>query len=132
MFFVDFTFAFLFALLLASVLTALFGSRGVQRAGGWPVFFFLFVLLLMMTWAGGAWVAPFGPMFWGGYWLPFLAVGFVIALLIAAMMPAARAPRTEREAVDQPGAEEATALVLGAFFWILLIVMIIAVVVRYV
>ncbi len=132
MFFIDFTFAFVFALLLAGVLAALFGTRGVRRAGAWPIFLFLFVLLLAMTWAGGVWLSPFGPVFWGGYWLPFLVVGIIIALLIAALMPPARPPRSRSEAVDRAREEETATLALGAFFWMLVIVMVVAVVVRYV
>ena len=97
MIFIDFLFAFFIALALAGILAAFTGDRRTRRTGALPLFLFLFFLLLMTTWAGGVWMTPFGPVLWGAYWLPFLAVAVIVALLLAALMPPARPPaRPER------------------------------------
>lgn len=74
MIFIDFLFAFFIALALAGILAAFTGDRRTRRTGAWPLFLFLFFLLLMTTWAGGVWLTPFGPILWGACWPPFLAV----------------------------------------------------------
>jgi hypothetical protein len=34
-----------------------------------------FVILLLVVWVGGTWMAPFGPRLWDVAWLPFLIRG---------------------------------------------------------
>lgn len=46
--------------------------------------FSLLVVLFLATWAGGIWLVPLGPRVWGAYWLGFLVVGILVALIIAA------------------------------------------------
>jgi len=43
----------------------------------------LFVVFFLATWAGGIWMAPFGPPIGRVYWVPFT----LIAILIAAVLP---------------------------------------------
>lgn len=129
---IDFIFAFLIALLIAGVLSAMFGGRGVRRVGAWPVFLFLFLILFPTTWAGGVWVAPFGPVAWGGSWLPFVTVGILAALLLAALAPTARPPRGVADVTEPARKDEAAALAVGGFFWLLLIAFAVAIIVRYI
>lgn len=132
MIFIDFLFAFLIALLIASALSALFGGRGVSRVGTWPVFLFLFLILLPMTWAGGIWIAPFGPVLWDGYWLPFVAVGILVALMMAALAPPSRRPSRSVDNPEEPvHSEEIAALAVGIFFWLVLLGLVVAIYARY-
>ncbi len=74
---------FLFAALVAVLLTAIFAA-GFRIRGPWANAAAFFTILLLATWAGGIWHTPFGPPLWGVYWLPFLIVGLIFALMLAA------------------------------------------------
>ena|SRR6056297_3623414 len=104
------------------------------RVGPWEGWIWFALLLFLFTWTGGAWVRPYGPASPGYTWLPFLFFGLFFALLLAAAVPP-RPPRNRREAVRQARkaneAEEFTAVALGIFFWILLVGLILALILRY-
>lgn len=122
MYLVDLLFAFVIALLLTSLLVPLGGFRR-RTAGetGAGILLFLFCALFFTTWAGGLWVAPFGPTLLGRSWLPFLLVGgFVALLLAAATVPPARYRRLDYE--RRGGAEETVVEIafFGITFWMLI------------
>jgi len=80
----------LIAISISLVLSALFVlviQRGERRTG----FFWLFVVVFLVTWAGGVWLRPFGPTLWGVCWLGFLLAGLFILLLLAIFIPEKRA-----------------------------------------
>ena len=76
--------AMIFVWLLVSV-----GSYRPQRYEDnvLAAFAFTFFLLFAFIWAGGVWLAPFGPVVGDLYWAPFLVSGILITLLIALLMP---------------------------------------------
>lgn len=118
--------------LVMAVLTALlvgaFFTLVIGRRGAWPGFIIFFLLIFLFSWAGGVWLAPFGPPISGVYWLPFLIVGIFVALILAAAAPGVPA-RSRGEAVRE---EEAAGTALGIFFWILFILLIAVIIIRYV
>ena len=83
------------AFIIAFVLSLLFGAafrwERPGRPGLWPSIFFLFVIIFLVTWAIGGWVTPVGPAVSGIYWLSFLIVGVIVALILAAAIPPRRA-----------------------------------------
>jgi Ca2+/Na+ antiporter len=120
--------------LLVCVIFALVTRRKIRRTGfGW---FFLFVLIA--TWAGGVWLRPFGPS-WGDIrWLQFLIAGLVVVLLFALFAPL-KAPRGRHETIDQlqeiarqKELQKVTYLTLGIVFWVVLVILIAAIAIRYV
>jgi hypothetical protein len=128
MFFVDLLFALAVALLLTAIFTA-----GFRNRGPWGMWWVFLLVIFLGTWAGGLWLAPFGPTLFDVAWLPFLFVGLLVALLLAAAVPLARPPRTYGEAaVAEARAEEAAIAAFSIFFWILLISLAVAVVLAYV
>ena len=124
MFFVDLLIALALALLVTAILAP---SRRYE--GEWA-FILVFVLLLLLIWAGGAWLTPVGPPLVGAYWLNFVIIAVFLLFLLLALAP----PPRERKRVD-PDAERTAAgaaIAFGMFFWLLLVIALIAVAVYYV
>jgi hypothetical protein len=121
----DFIFALAAALVLTAVLATAWGlPRLRHRFVVWP-----FLMLFLAAWAGGVWLSPLGPRFFGGYVLPFFIVAFVIALVIAASThPGRRASVT-----GAPADDLATASLVGAsvFLWVVVFSLLAAIVVYY-
>jgi hypothetical protein len=101
-----------FSLAIGLLLTTLFGA-GLRMRGPWESLFVFFCLVSLSAWAGGSWLSPRGPMLWGISWVPFLVVGSIVALFLAATpkrdTPAEKEEELEREEV-----------ILGNLFWILI------------
>lgn len=78
-------------------------------------------------------MTPFGPKFAGVQWLPFLIVALIIAFLIAAAIPPSYSrPRTsESEDLRRARTREVSRF-LGIFFWILVVILLAALIARYV
>ncbi|MBD3401407.1 hypothetical protein GF420_00820 [candidate division GN15 bacterium] len=131
MFLIDLLLAFVVALILSLILAGLAGWQYPGRVGIWPSLLLLFFILFFATWAGGAWLTPVGPVVWGTYWVPFVLVGFIIALLLAAIVPPRR-PRSRVEAIEQAEARADTQMALGVFFWVFFIVVVAAIIARYI
>jgi hypothetical protein len=126
-------FSFAIALVLSLVFAAVIRRRG-PRVG----FFWFFLLIFLATWAIGVWVQPFGPSLWGGYWLPFLIAGFIVALLatLNALRQAPDEPFLHLGREEQLSRNETVALLeelrrkrearqltyitVSVFFWLLL------------
>lgn len=112
-------FPLLFGLIIAAILSAVFGV-GFRRYGPWEGFVSFFLVLLLAAWAGALWMQPFGPPLLGFYWLPVFALTLLIAVLLASTTPSSRyRPPSERPA---GGAAQETAAERGldAFFWVVL------------
>jgi vacuolar-type H+-ATPase subunit I/STV1 len=131
MFLLDLIAAVSVALVFSLILAGLLGWKRPGREGFGSALLFLFFLLAVIVWAGGSWAGPAGPVMWGIAWIPFLTVGFFGTLLIAALVPP-RQPRTRREALEQAEAQVGAEATLTAFFWLLVVLLAIAIVVRYV
>jgi hypothetical protein len=125
---------FIFALVIGFALTSLFAA-GFRRRTYWPGFFTFFFILFLAAWAGGLWMRPAGPELFGIFWIPYLAVGLIFGLLLLALLPHhyRRTPPPE-ETTEKPmeAAERRTGeTILGLFFWIFVIAMIIAIIAGY-
>jgi hypothetical protein len=100
-----------FSLGIGLFLTALFGA-GLRMRGPWESLFVFFGLVSLSAWAGGSWLSPRGPILWGISWAPYLVVGSIVALLLAAT-PKRNTPTEQEEELER---EE---VILGNVFWIL-------------
>src|SRR5215471_6809262 len=86
---IEFVFALVISIVCAAVLLP------IAAQGGWRIgrtsldplaLFILLLILFLATWAGGIWLVPIGPRLWGVAWASFVAVGFLVALLIGALI----------------------------------------------
>jgi len=111
------------AFLLTLFFVVLFKNRGP-----WGTFWSFFVVILLAMLAADVWVGPVGPYFLSGiYWVPPLAVGLLIALLLAATTPSPKT-RSEIEVEKKEISKEKSATVaLGTFFWILFLLLVVVI-----
>lgn len=121
---------FLCALLISLGLSAVF-IIAFRRRGPWGSFLF-FVVVFLSSWAGGIWLPPMGPPIGGAYWLPFLIVGLIFALLLAAVVSPTPSDTTVQllEKGEKAG-EEKKSLVLGIYFWIMVFALLVLILSRY-
>lgn len=125
MFFID----FLFVILITILLTLLLGSS--YRSRGTSAFLFFVIILLLGTWAIGAYINPIGPLIMGVSWLSYLLVGLIIALLMTALAAAFAEPPQNGGEDDKLDLEIATGTAFNVFFWILFIILVIAIILSY-
>ncbi len=129
---------FLFALVIAVILTAVFAA-GFKRTGPWQGIWAFFFIILLASWAGGVWIRPFGPPLFGVFWFPFLITGILFAIILAAAVPESKEEKEMKSAGDLPKepqeeqiAENRAAAALGIFFWIILIFLVFSVIAGYI
>jgi hypothetical protein len=130
MFFVDLLVAFIVAVVLTVIFATVF-----RNTGPWGIWWVFLLVVLLATWAGGLWLAPFGPTIFDVAWAPFLLVGLIVSLLMAAVVPAARPPEvahTHREAVAEARAEQAAIATFSVFLWILIFSLIVIIALGYI
>jgi Ca2+/Na+ antiporter len=125
-FFVDLLFALALALLVTIIV-----APARRYEGDWA-FVLVFFLLLVLIWAGGAWLTPIGTPMAGVYWLNFVIVALFLLFLVLALAP----PPREKRRVDpiERDAERTaagTVIAFGIFFWVLLVLALVAVALYY-
>ena len=122
-------FALIVALVFTIILVAI-GRGNAYERGSWATALVLFGVLFLTSWAGGIWLHPVGPQIFGAAWMPFLLMGFVIALLIAAMSPGHR-PRNRVAAEEAAEAEEVVGTTVTAYLAIFAVCLIAAITLHY-
>jgi hypothetical protein len=117
----------LVVLVIALVLTAIF-AVGIRKRKAWSVIISFFAVLLLSTWAVGAWINP-APLR-GAPWLSFLLVGILFALLLTVLIPLAK--YAKGGATEEAEEKEIAIVTFDLFFWVLVVGLIAAIIVRYV
>lgn len=114
-------------LLIIAFLITLFFRFLLKVSGPWGSFWAFFIIILLAVIAADIWISPIGPHFEDLYWVPPIAAGLVIALLLAATTPSPKA-RSEMTAENKRTKEEAVAVALGTFFWFLIIFLVVLII----
>ena len=114
--------AFVIGLLLALIF-----AYGFGRTGPWGGFLWFFLVLFLTAWAVGLWAEPIGPVVWDVAWVPIFFGALFVALLVAAIPPTPGRP----SAVSEPETAE-TVTAVGLFFWLMLLVLGVAILFAYV
>ena len=125
MFFLD----IIAALIIAVLLTSIFAG-GCRRCGPGEGALFFFIIVFLAAWAGGLWITPFGPAFFGFYWIPFMFFALIVALLLAGLSePAVK--RNSTRAIEQIRAQQEAVKSVGVFFWVLIIILVLWIIFGY-
>lgn len=110
-----------------------FFALGIR--GPWGVWWPFFLILLMAVWAAAFWVAPVGPAYWGISWIPLFFIALIFALLIAALgserYDETVVTDTEADVTEQPRTDQEAATGISIMFWILIILLLLAIVAGY-
>jgi hypothetical protein len=92
----------------------------------------------LATWAGGIWLRPFGPSWGNTRWLQFLASSLVVVLLFT-LFASLKPPQGRHETLDQlqeithqKKLEKTTYITLGILFWVVLVLLLAAIIIRYI
>ena len=120
----------LFVLLITLVLTAIF-VVGFRRQRTGQIIAMFFVILFLATWAVGLWIVPVGPKIFGVPWVSYLIAGLLMALLLTALVPLAKSRRAKDETTTESEEKTVAIAVFDLFFWILIIALIAAIILRY-
>ena len=115
-----FLFHLLFVLVITILMTTIFAT-GFPKHRTKNVLLGFFIILFFVTWAVGIWIPPIGSPLWGVPWISFLIVGLLFTLLLVALTPPAKPPRSQNEATKQSEAEKVAVSIFNIFFWILII-----------
>ncbi|MDX1577995.1 MAG: hypothetical protein R3266_05900 [Gemmatimonadota bacterium] len=113
----------LLAALAVAAIVVLVLALGFDRRSPWGGAGWFFLVVFLGAWAIGAWSSPIGPVLWGVSWVPFLFGALIFGLLIAALTPPPRPRTVEPERVDEADA----AIAIGAFFWVFVLVVVLAI-----
>lgn len=133
-------FALLIAVIFAMILYGIASPRRTTTDRGTAesddaavgsIFLFFFLILFLTTWAGGMWLQPVGPVIGEVAWVPFVAVGVLVALVLAAAATPYRTTRPPRRTTSEESTATAAAAVFGIFFWFLILALLFAIGVAY-
>jgi len=117
--------------LISLILTGIF-VLVFRRRGPWNSFLIFFVVVFLGAWAGGIWYPARGPAIGGVTWLPFFIVGLVLSLLLVAVIPPPEETTVELLKEGEKDTEARKKLVLGIYFWLMVLALAVMIVARYV
>ena len=116
------------SLLMALIITVFF-SGVLKHSGPWDAIWLVFITIFLASWAGYLWINPFGPMVMGVSIMPIFVVGLIFAFILAAVtVPKRRVVKDLEIKEDIPSD---TKVAIGIFFWIVLILLVVAIVTGY-
>lgn len=116
------------SLLMALIITVFF-SGVLKHKGPWGAIWLVFITIFLSSWAGYLWINPFGPMVLGVSVAPIFVVGMIFAFILAAVTVPRR--KTVKDLTIKEEVPEDTTVAIGIFFWIVLILLIIAIAIGY-
>ena len=117
---------FLLSLFITLLFVFALGARG-PFGKTWTFFIIIFLAII----AADLWINPIGPIVWGIAWIPLLVFGIIVALVLAIAKNPAREKNITTKAESEEDVTSRKANVsatLGALFWVILILLVIAVV----
>lgn len=118
-------------LIILAFMITLFFNFLLRVRGPWGNFWAFFIIILLAIFAADIWISPVGP-YWGNtYWVPPLATGLIIALLLAATTPSPKS-RKSLETSRKTTGEKSAATALDIFFWFLIIFLVGIIVAGYI
>lgn len=126
-----------FASVLFAVMASTLSVYLLRRSGYKIAYFWLFLLVLLATWAGGVWISPVGPDVGGLFLLPFIIAGLLVILFLLAFTKQS-GPYGRKETIEllekvqrEKDIRQITTISLNLFFYFILILLLVAIIVHY-
>ncbi|KMQ52367.1 hypothetical protein CHISP_0634 [Chitinispirillum alkaliphilum] len=116
---------FLIALLVALFFTSLIAA-GLRKSGSKGRILSIFFLILLSAWAGAVWITPVDQDFSSIFIVVTVVVGLIAALILA-VSAYPNYPIFQREERSSQPQQTAKSKYAGAFFWVLLVILIAAI-----
>lgn len=126
-------FSLIVALIISWIMSIFLNKEG-RRSG----FFFFFLLVFLITYAGSLWIRPFGPSVYGVFWLPILFVSILAGLFIYRSAPRNSRKQHSREETLQMleenekhnQLEQVTYVTLDILFWLIISLLVLSILYR--
>jgi len=104
---------------------------GFSMKGPWGTFWPFLMILIGGIWFAAAISEPVGPILWDVAWVDFLVFGLIFALIMSATTPTNRDYQRYREYYSKSDVDSygtAPGLAIGMWFWIMILLIIIAII----
>ncbi|MBD3182451.1 hypothetical protein GF312_09180 [Candidatus Poribacteria bacterium] len=118
----------LFAVGIGFLFTAIF-TLGFRRRGTKSGIILFLIVIILASWAGGLWINPTGPSIVGVYWVPFVIVGFIFAIILAGTL--FTSPQREIDVIHAEQAESSIEDAANIFLWLLIGILLVMVILGY-
>ena len=121
----------LFAAALVSLILTVVSVFFLKRRGPWGSIWIFFLVLFLTLGTVSVYITPIGPVYWGVAWFPITIAGILITILLIAAMPHReyRSQDVDDNIAKPVSNAELPATPVGRFFWVLVILFVIAIMV---
>lgn len=121
----------IFSLIIAIIITVVF-ALGFKNKGPWGTIWAFFLIIFLAVWAASLWLTPRGPFVIGVAWIPIAFFGILIALIVSAAVPPSNRETIQHNRKMNPEIKESGKFsTFNAYFWLLMVLLVIAVVFGY-
>ena len=100
----------------------------LKKSGPWGTFWTFLLVLFLGILIAAVWLTPVGPVWYGAAWFDLFVIGILLALILAAATPTSneqrRAAFKQSDVVDEKARGD-SAIALGAFFWLMILLFLI-------
>lgn len=101
---------------------------GLKKTGPWGSLWTFLLVLFLGIFMAAIWIVPIGPIWYGAAWFDLFIIGILLALVLAAATPTSneqrRAAFKQSDVVDEKARGD-SAIALGGFFWLMIILFVI-------
>lgn len=121
----------LFAAALVALVLTVVSVFFLGRRGPWGSMWTFFLVLFLTLSTVSIYVAPIGPVYWGIAWIPIVVAGIIVTIMLIAAMPhpVRKDAGEDKEADEVYAKPDFPASPVGRFFWVLIIMFVIAIII---
>ncbi len=116
------SYSIIFVALITAFLLTLIFSRSFSSKGPFGGLLLFFLIIFLSTWSGQLWVHPVTTPIWGIDWGLLIFTAIVFSVMMVALSGPVPTPTSNEAQVNQEAG-----IAIGLFFWILIILLVIAV-----
>jgi hypothetical protein len=123
------TYPGLIAAALVSLILTVVSVFFLGKRGPWGSIWTFFLVLFLTLGTVSIYISPIGPVYWDVAWIPITIAGIIVTILLIAAMPHPDQSNTDKGRSEPVVKAEPYATPVGRFFWVLIILFVIAIMV---